>query len=100
LRVAEILEAEVRRRGLPERTVAALLDAAYGYRVRNTTYRKAVEVSDALSSRDLGALANAELLVPHGAKRGRYYVAGDWLRQQREKTDLPRVQTDPFASGR
>ncbi|EQD60650.1 filamentation induced by cAMP protein Fic, partial [mine drainage metagenome] len=65
-RLAEILEEEVKRRGLNERTVAALLDAAYGYRVRNTSYRKAVDVSDAVSSRDLGALANAGLLVAHG----------------------------------
>ncbi|MGH8143991.1 MAG: Fic family protein [Steroidobacteraceae bacterium] len=96
-RLARILEEEVKRRGLNERTVAALLDAAYGYRVRNTTYRKAADVSDAVSSRDLGALANAGLLIGHGAKRGRYYLAGDWVRQQRAQTDLPRVQTDPFS---
>jgi Fic family protein len=96
-RLAEILQEEVKRRGLNERTVAALLDAAYGYRVRNTSYRKAVEVSDAVSSRDLGALANAGLLIAHGAKRGRYYLAGDWVRQQRAETDLPKVRTDPFS---
>lgn len=96
-RLAQILEDEVQRRGLHERTVTALLDAAYGYRVRNATYRKSVDVSDAVSSRDLGALANTGLLVPHGAKRGRYYLAGEWVRQQRAATDLPNVQTDPFS---
>lgn len=73
------------------------LEAAYGYRVRNTTYRKAVDVSDAVSSRDLDALAHAGLLVPHGAKRGRCCLAGDSVRQQRAAMDLPKVRTDPFS---
>lgn len=96
-RLAEMLEAEVSTRGLPERTVAALLDAAYGYRVRNTTYRKAVDVSEAVSSRDLGALASAGLLVAKGEKRGRYYLAAERVLQRRSETDLPKIQTDPFA---
>ena len=94
--LADILEAEVKRLGLHERTIAALLDAAYDYRVRNATYRKAAEVTDAVGSRDLGALASAGLLVTQGEKRGRHYLAGEWLKQQRVKTDLPNVQTDPF----
>ena len=96
-RLAEMLEAEVSTHGLPERTVAALLYAAYGYRVRNTTYRKAVDVSDALSGRDLSALSIAELLIAKGEKRGRYYLAGERVLQLRAATDLPKVQTDPFA---
>ena len=95
--LADILEAEVKRLGLHERTIAALLDAAYGHRVRNATYRKAADVTDAVGSRDLGALANAGLLVAQGEKRGRYYLAGDWVRQQRAQTDLPQIQTDPFS---
>jgi Fic family protein len=94
--LAAILEAQVKRLGFHERTVAALLDAAYGHRVRNATYRKAADVTDAVGSRDLGALANAGLLVAQGEKRGRYYLAGDWVRQQRAQTDLPKIQTDPF----
>ncbi len=94
--LADILEAEVKRRGLHERTIAALLDAAYNHRVRNATYRKTADVSDAISGRDLGALANAGLLVAQGEKRGRYYLAGDWVKQQRRQTDMPRIQTDPF----
>jgi Fic family protein len=94
--LAGILEAEVKRRGLHERTIAALLDAAYDHRVRNATYRKTADVSDAISSRDLGALAGAGLLVAQGEKRGRYYLAGEWVKQLRAQTDLPRIQTDPF----
>ncbi len=94
--LADTLEAEVKRIGLHERTIAALLDAAYGYRVRNATYRRAADVTEAVGSRDLGALAGAGLLVTQGEKRGRYYLAGEWVRQQRAKTDLPKIQTDPF----
>jgi Fic family protein len=94
--LADLLEAQIKQLGLHERTIAALLDAAYGYRVRNATYRKAADVTDAVGSRDLGALASAGLLVTQGEKRGRYYLAGDWVQQQRAKTDLPNIQTDPF----
>lgn len=76
--------------------LAALLDAAYGYRVRNATYRKAVEVSDIVASRDLSQLARLGLLIACGEKRGRYYEAGEWLRSARADTDLSRAQTDPF----
>jgi len=90
------LEAEIHRRGLLERLILALHDAAFGYRVRNSTYRKAAEVSDAVASRDLAQLVAAGLLVARGEKRGRLYVAGDWLRTVRAATRLTKVATDPF----
>lgn len=74
----------------------ALHDAAFGFRVRNTTYRKAAEVSDALASRDLGQLVAAGLLVAQGEKRGRFYVAGEWLNKVRAETRLTKVASDPF----
>jgi hypothetical protein len=43
---------------------------------------------------------NAGPLIAHGARRGRYYLAGDRVRQRRAVTDLPKVQTDPFRSDR
>lgn len=90
------LETEVSRRGLLERMTLALHDAAYGYRVRNATYRKVAEVSDAVASRDLAQLVAAGLLVAHGEKRGRLYVAGEWLRKLRADTRLTTVARDPF----
>jgi Fic family protein len=96
-RLGEIIAAELVRRKLQERQVAALMDAAYGYRVRNNTYRKAADVSDAIASRDLGQLVSVGLLIAKGEKRGRYYEAGDWLKAQRAAADLPRIQTDPFS---
>jgi Fic family protein len=92
------LEAEVRKRGLQERTVLALHDAAIDrFRVRNSTYRLAAEVSDAVASRDLTQLAAAGLLVAQGEKRGRFYTAGDWLKEIKAATRLPKVTTDPFS---
>ena len=99
-RRAQILEGDVKRRGLPERSVAALRDAAHGHRVRSASHRKAVDVSDAVSSRDLGALASAGLRVAHGAKGGRYSPAGDRVQQRRAATDLPEIHADPFRSER
>jgi len=90
------LEAEIKRRGLQERMILALHDAAFGYRVRNTTYRKAAEVSDAVASRDLGQLVAAGLLVAQGEKRGRFYMAGEWLSRVRAETRLTKVASDPF----
>lgn len=90
------LEAEVKKKGLQERTVLALHDAAVGFRVRNSTYRIAADVSDAVASRDLGQLVAAGLLVAQGEKRGRFYTAGDWLNEVRAETRLTKVATDPF----
>ena len=90
------LELEINRRGLQERMVLALHDAAFGFRVRNSTYRKAAEVSDAVASRDLGQLVTAGLLVAQGEKRGRFYVAGEWLNKVRADTRLAKIASDPF----
>jgi Fic family protein len=92
----DTLEVEVRRRGLPERTLLALADAASGLRVRNATYRPVAEISDHLASRDLKTLVEEGLLVPQGEKRGRYYVASESLLQLRSKISEPRRIGDPF----
>lgn len=95
-RLWELLEKEAVRKRLPERAMLALADAALGHRVRNATYRTAAQISDPLASRDLRAMVDAELLVPQGERRGRHYVAGEWLMQARRATRAKRVTTDPF----
>jgi DNA-binding transcriptional ArsR family regulator len=94
---AHQMEEELARLGLNERMIAALMDATEGLRVRNTTYRSATLVSEAVASRDLAQLASAGLLIARGEKRGRYYSSGAWLERLREKTAQPIVTTDPFA---
>lgn len=91
------LEVEVARAHLPERTILALADAAFGWRVRNTTYRSAAEVSDQLASRDLKALVDAGWLTPKGERRGRHYVASKRLLDLRGATGEDKRVADPFA---
>jgi Fic family protein len=95
-RVWEGLEQEVRARSLPERTLLALADAAFGWKVRNATYRSAAEISDQVASRDLKALADAGLLVAHGERRGRWYAASDLVRTVRERFREAKPIADPF----
>jgi Fic family protein len=93
------------KRDLPERVAGALSEVAYGFRIRNSSYRAIVEVtageeiSDLTASRDLRGLVDAKLLEPVGERRGRYYLAmpevraiRDALRAHRE----PRETADPF----
>jgi Fic family protein len=90
------LEAEVARRGLPDRVIFAMADAALGLRIRNSTYRSAAEVTDQVASRDLKLLVDQKLLIPDGERRGRTYKAGELLRSIRERTREPRVVENPF----
>jgi Fic family protein len=78
-RIWDALEFETRRRGLPDRTIVVLGEAALGLKARNATYRKAAEISENLASRDLKLLTDAGLLVPEGERRGRYYRASPVL---------------------
>ncbi len=72
--------------GVPERSVGALMDAAFGFRLRNATYRRAVlytegeEMQEQTASRDLKALVEADLLLAQGEKRGRIYLAAPAVR--------------------
>jgi Fic family protein len=90
---------------LQERTVAGLIDAAIGLRLRNSSYRQTVEVgdgaeiSDLTATRDLKHLVDAGLFEAVGERRGRYYIASNSLR--REWAEIrnrrtPRDDDDPF----
>jgi len=103
-RLWEELERLTELRALPERTIPVLYDAAIGLRVRNSTYRAIWEdnISEHTASRDLRHLVDADLLVPHGEKRGRFYRASRELRavfQAIIDARDPRDDSDPFAGG-
>jgi Fic family protein len=100
-----LLEAAAAQHHLPERVLVALADASQGLRVRNSTYRSALEsstgeeISDQAASRDLRALVEAGLLEPHGAARGRSYRASPSLQAIRTQVRLthdPAEDADPF----
>ncbi len=91
------LEHEINNRGLPDRTIFALAEAAGGRRIRNATYRPIAEISENVASRDLKQLVDSGLLVPNGERRGRYYTASEFVLAIREKTREPRsAPEDPF----
>ncbi len=90
------LETELKKRGLPYRYIFALADAATGWKVRNSTYRRIAEVSENLASRDLKTLVDAGLLMSDGEKRGRVYVAPPILQEIRTRTRSPSRIEDPF----
>ena len=73
------LQKLTKEHGFHERFELALMDAAFGYKVRNGRYRQENELSDVVASRDLKRLSDIELLIPIGEKRGRYYTAGSPL---------------------
>lgn len=87
----------IRERDLHERTDAALVWAAIGYRIRNATYRSMADINDFTASRDLKKMVAAGLLAPRGEKRGRYYTATGTLRRIADKIPLPDEIEDPFA---
>lgn len=91
------LENKLAQQGLPDRAIFALSDAAFGYRIRNSTYRKVAEISENLASHDLKALVEAGYLIPEGERRGRCYAASPLLKQMRTGFRVPRSEEDPFA---
>ena len=94
--VWEEVEVEIRRHGLHERACPALVEAAFGYSIRNAGYRAHAEVSALVASRDLKSLVEADLLEAVGDRRGRYYVASAFLKALRERHRPPTPAPDPF----
>ncbi len=98
-KVWNLIESEVAGRHLPDRTLLALHDAAFGHKVRNATYRTAASINEMGASRDLKLLVDAGLLIPRGEKRHRYYEAAPLIRALYEHAKEPRPRgEDPFAS--
>jgi Fic family protein len=77
------VEALVESEGLPERSVSAVFDAAYGLRLRRSSYERSTGVEPKTATRDLAALVSAGLLLAEGEKRGRQYRGSEALRALR-----------------
>jgi Fic family protein len=108
---AEVLwdrcEQLARQRGLPDRSVGALCDAARGWRLRRSLYVKTVlssageAISEDTATRDLRALAAAGVLDAVGERRGRSYLATSVLRDLWAgiRAQRPhRGEEDPYAA--
>jgi Fic family protein len=97
----------VRDERLPERMLVPLYEAAMGLRVRNATYRASLgdalegEITEPTASKDLQRLVEADLLLPHGEKRARFYTATRRVTDIRRRLVAerdPRNDADPFAA--
>ena len=95
------------RSRVPDRAIDALMQAARGRRLNRSLYLSIVksaagkEVSDAMATRDLAAMAAAGLLVPVGEKRGRHYLPSESLAAlEREIRDMQpaRPELDPYGT--
>lgn len=95
-RVWSEVEDVVNRRGLPDRVTLALVNAAFGYRIRNSVYRSYAEVSEQVSSRDLKLLVEESLLIPAGNTRGRHYLRSKLLEEIYLRNYEKRTYDDPF----
>ena len=94
--VFDSIERLIEREGLNERMTVPLFNAALGIRVTNSRYQKETEASVHVAGRDLKALADLEILTPIGEKRGRYYIAGQALREARNRARRERTVQDPY----
>ena len=92
---------------LPDRTIDALMHSARGWRLHRSLYISIVrsatgeQISDAMATRDLAAMASAGLLDPEGEKRGRHYLPSKSLRDlEREIRDMQpaRPVIDPYGT--
>lgn len=85
--------------GLPGRATPPLVEAAFGFRIRNPGYRALARVSQLVASRDLKQLVDAGLLEALGERRGRMYVASASLKELRERCRQPVPVAEPFDIG-
>jgi Fic family protein len=97
-RLWDAMEELVQKMNLPERAIPALVDASYGRKVRNTTYRTLAGVTEVVAGRDLKALADAGLFEKRGENRGRHYEGTAKILEIRRGVAEPRAPLpDPFA---
>ena len=94
--VFESIEKLIAREKLMERMTIPLFNAALGIRVTNSRYQNETEESSYVAGRDLRILSDAEILIPHGERRGRYYTAGKELKEARQRARRDRTVLDPY----
>lgn len=97
-RIWEAVDRLRREFSIPDRSQLTLMDAAYGYRVTNVSYRADQEppISDVVASRDLRRLCDVGLLEAVGEKRGRFYKAAQRLVDLRASLRSPRRVANPY----
>jgi Fic family protein len=90
-RLWDDLEKLAQKTRVPDRSIGVLFDAAWGFRVRNATYRAVIkgaegeEITEGTATRDLKHLVAAGLLRPEGERRGRFYLGTEQLLAMRHE---------------
>jgi Fic family protein len=92
----DLASAAIRQRNLMERMIFAVSDASVGIKVRNSSYRKYVDISNESASKDLRTLVQHGLLIPKGERKGRYYEASEEIRKMAHGARVPFDDLDPF----
>ena len=95
-RIYEEVENLQQKAGLPERSFTALMDGALNLRIRAGRYKEEHQISDVVASRDLRKMADADLLIPHGEKRGRFYTGSKKLFEIAAKHKVSGKAGDPY----
>ena len=86
------------KKGLDERTISALYEAAASGRVRRARYEHAEDLSLQQAQRDLRDLVTAGILAPVGRTRARFYRPGEAFPQDvLEFAATPVTLVDPYA---
>jgi len=93
------LEQILKKKRVNDRALPAVVDAAFGYRIRRQHYMKSAEVSEQVASRDLKDLVDRGLLTGKGETRGRIYDASQLIREVYLRNYEPRTNVDPFTQG-
>jgi Fic family protein len=90
------VEALLQRKKVNERALPALVDSAFGYRIRRSNYMASAEVSEQVASMELRLLVDLGFLIAEGETKGRLYRASDKLREIYLRNYEPRSTVDPF----
>jgi Fic family protein len=98
-RVWNEIEHLLNQRGINERALPVLADAAFGYKIRRSHYLNAAAVSEQVASRDLKVLVDHGLLIGEGETRGRIYAGSPILREIYLRNYERRTNVDPFTQG-
>lgn len=85
-------------RGINERSIPILADAAFGYRIRRSHYLLSADVSEQVASRDLKSLVDEGLLIAEGETRGRMYRGSKILYEIYLRNYERRQNVDPFVT--
>jgi len=84
------------RKGVNERGLATLVDAAFGFKIRRSHYLNSAEVSEQVASRDLKIMVDHGLLIGEGETRGRIYRAAPVLEEIYARHYETRSHVNPF----